>query len=239
MNLGIFWEHNWTADGSYISRTERADWGRRIAAGVERYVDTLYADAAFALGGLIQGAGNARRLYVLNPLGWTRSDAADILYDGADDIHVVDLTTGQDAPFQFVQSLEETGTYRRRYLRVYAKDLPPAGYKVFEIRTGKGTEFPVAATFTGSFLENSVYKLKVEDRGAISSLVDKAQGNREFASQADGRHSLNDLGFDSGTLQIESAGPVFGDVEGTGQRAAEAHQPHYPIPGFTADRYSE
>jgi alpha-mannosidase len=79
---------------------------------------------------------------------------------------------------------------------------------VFEIRPGKGAEFPVAATFTGSYLENSVYKLKVEDRGAIASLVDKTQGNREFASQADGRHSLNDLGFDSGTLQIESAGPV-------------------------------
>jgi alpha-mannosidase len=208
MNLGIFWEHNWTADGSYISRTERADWGWRIATGVERYVDRLYSDAAFALGGLIQGAGNARRLYVFNPLGWTRTDAADILYDGADDIHVIDLTTGQDAPFQFVRSPEETGTHRRRYLRVYARDLPPAGYKVFEIRPGKGTEFPVAATFNGSFLENSVYKLKVEDRGAISSLVDKMQGNREFASQADGRHSLNDLGFDIGTLQIESAGPV-------------------------------
>ena len=216
INLGIFWEHNWTADGSYISRTERADWGRRIATGVERYVDALYADAAFALGGLIQAAGNARRLYVLNPLGWTRSDAADILYDGAENIHVVDLTTGQDAPFQFVQSLEETGTYRRRYLRVYAQDLPPAGYKVFEIRPGKGIEFPVAATFTGSFLENSVCKLKLEDRGAISSLVDKAQGNREFASQADGRHSLNDLGFDSGTLQIESAGPVSVTVKALG-----------------------
>ena len=64
MNLGLFWEHNWTADGPVISRQQRADWGRKIAAGIETYVDTLHADASFALGGLIKTDAKIGRAHV-------------------------------------------------------------------------------------------------------------------------------------------------------------------------------
>src|SRR5205814_10221200 len=46
--LGLYWEHNWTADGT-ISRADRAAWQRRVARTITSYVDALHADAAAAL----------------------------------------------------------------------------------------------------------------------------------------------------------------------------------------------
>jgi alpha-mannosidase len=43
--------------------------------------------------------------------------------------------------------------------------------------------------------------------GAITSLIDKQRGNREFERTINGR-AMNDLGAGSGTLQVENAGPV-------------------------------
>ena len=216
MNLGMYWEHNWTADGQKVSREQRADWGRRIAGGVESYVDALHTDASYALGGMIRTSGRNRRLYVFNPLGWQRTDFADVPYDGAGSIYVVELASGAEVPSQFVM-LPESG-YRagRRYLRILAADLPAAGYKIFEVREGKGRNYSPAATVTGSVLENAVYKLRLEGRGAISSLIDKSQGNRDFAGSTQyGRAFLNDLGLDPGELEVENSGPVSVTMKAT------------------------
>ncbi len=217
MNLGLFWEHNWTADGHDITREQRANWGRKIAGGVESYVDTLHADAAYALSGMIRTSGGKQRFYVFNPLGWTRTDFADAAFDGAGPVHVVDLTNGEEVPSQLV-FLPDTGYQGgRRYLRIQATDLPPVGYKTFEVRGGKGKEFAPAATFSANVMENAIYKLKLEDRGAIRSLIDKTQGNREFAgSLQNGRLFINDLGLDPGKLEVENAGPVSVTIKATG-----------------------
>jgi len=59
--------------------------------------------------------------------------------------------------------------------------------------------------------------LTLEDRGAISSILDKSQGNREFAgSLQNGRLRINDLGQDPGKIEIENAGPVSVTVKATG-----------------------
>lgn len=208
MNLGLYWEHNWTADGRHVSRKERAEWGRRVAAKIESYVDGLYTDSLSALGGMIAKVGANRRFFVSNPLGWQRTDSVDIAYDGPAPIHVIDVSTGEETPSQLIAPTDPSGTFRKQLLRIQARDLPSLGYKVYEIREGAGKAFPVAAEVKGNVIENAHYKLKVEDRGAISSLVDKARGNREFAGIEEGRHSINDLGFDPGTLQVENAGPV-------------------------------
>ncbi len=212
MGLGMFWEHNWTADGKPVSRERRAAWGRKIAANIETYVDTLHADASYALGGLIQSAGTNRRFYAFNPLGWSRTDFADVAYEGSGPVHVIDLSTGEEAPSQLMVLSGE-----RRSLRVHAANLPPVGYKVFEVVDGKGREFPVAAQLTGNTLESAIYRMRLEDRGAIRSLIDKTQGNREFAgSLQNGRLFINDLGQDPGQLNVENAGPVSVTVKATG-----------------------
>ncbi|HWQ32503.1 MAG TPA: glycoside hydrolase [Blastocatellia bacterium] len=200
MNLGLYWEHDWTADGP-VSRDARAAWQRRIAGEIESYVSALHNDAAAALGGLIRKSGSSARFYAFNALSWSRTDVADLPFSDAGPVYVVDLATGQETPSQIV-SLNG-----QRLLRVLARDVPPVGYKVFEIRSGSGSGFTDAATVTGSVLENSRYRLTVADRGAITSLIDKARGNREFARNINGRF-INDLGAGSGAVQVENAGPV-------------------------------
>jgi alpha-mannosidase len=202
MNLGLYWEHDWTADGS-VSREARRDWQRRLAGEIKDYVDPLHADAARALGGMIQKSGNSLRFYAFNPLSWTRTDLADLPYDGTTPVHVVDVSSGQQVPSQLV-TLDG-----QPYLRVLAQDVPAIGYKVFEVRLGVGQSFPGAPTAdAGSgLLENDWYRLTVSSRGAITSLIDKMRADREFAGNIGGYY-INDLGSSSGTLAVENPGQV-------------------------------
>jgi alpha-mannosidase len=201
IDFGLYFEHNWTADGP-VTRADRAAWQRRIANEIHSYVDTLYSDAATALAGQIVRSGTAQRFFVFNPLGWTRTDLAEIAYSGQGPLRVVDITTGAEVPSQ----LATVGGIQR--LQVLAPNVPAAGYKVFEILAGAGQTWSPAATVTsGSIVENSIYRVTVSGRGAITSWVDKTRGNRELA-QANNGYVVNDLGSGTGTIQIEQAGPV-------------------------------
>ena len=101
MNLGLYWEHDWTADGP-VPRSDRAAWQEELATEIESYVNSLHADGAARSASLIARPGRAPRFYALNPLGWTRTDAADFRYDGPEDIHVHDLAAARDVPHQLV-----------------------------------------------------------------------------------------------------------------------------------------
>lgn len=206
LNLGLFWEHNWTGDGPVL-RTARAAWGRKLAAQIEGYVEALDNDAAYALGQLIPKTGAHRRFYVFNPLGWTRTDVADLPWDGPAEARVVDPSSGAEVPSQMVLLDWNRYTKGRRHIRVLAKDIPPVGYRVFEIRPGAPAAQPDAAAADGGVFENALYRLKVEGRGAIASLVDKTRGGRELARAIDGR-AINDIGLGEGRLTVENRGPV-------------------------------
>jgi alpha-mannosidase len=208
-NIGLYWEHNWTADGP-ISRGERAAWQEEVVTGIESYVNSLQADAISHLAGLIPRPGKANRFFVLNPLGGAGTGAADYAYTGAADIHVRDVTTGRDVPHQIV-SLSGA-----RHLRILARDVPSAGYNVYEILPGAGTApNDAAATTTPAtdgalVLENSAVKLVVERDGAIRSFIAKNSAATELAATIDGL-ALNDLAPNSAAgepLRVENAGPV-------------------------------
>ena len=206
-NLGLFWEHNWTADGP-ISRAHRAAWEEEIVSGIESYVNGIQDEAIARLGGMIRRATNANRFFVLNPLGWPRTDAADFAYAGSTNIHVRDLTTAQDVPHQTV---ELSGA---RHLRILASGVPSAGYKVFEILPGKGTAPTDEAASVGGdggpVFENDAVKLVIERDGSISSFIDKRRGSVELAATI-GNLRLNDFAAksdDGEPLRVENRGPV-------------------------------
>lgn len=203
-DIGLFWEHNWTADGP-VSRPQRAAWQDQLVANIEAYVDSIAGEGLVRLGGMIPNPGKANRFFVLNPLGWPRTDAADYPYRGPADIHVRDLATGEDVPHQLVRL---AGAPR---LRILARDVPSAGYKVYEILPGSGSApRDAAATVTGDIIENSAVRLAVSRDGAIRSLVDKRRGDTELAATLDGL-AVNDLAphSDEGEpLRVENAGPV-------------------------------
>jgi len=223
MDLGLYWEHNWTADSPDVTREDRNQWGRRLTSSFEGYVNSLEADAAYALGGMIEAQGSAnRRFYVFNPLGWKRTDAADVAFDGKGQVHVVDLSTGEEVPSQIVALPGEKDLRLTPFVRIQARDLPPVGYKVYELRNGAGKKFADAATVSeaarGKYLENSVYKVQVEDRGAISGWIDKAHGNRDLSGKLEnGRSTMNDLGMDPGQLEVLNSGPVSVTLRARGE----------------------
>lgn len=207
MDLGLYWEHDWTADG-HVSREARAAWQEQLAAEIEAYVNPLHADAATRLGGLIQKPDEkAQRFFVLNPLGFARTDAADFVYRGSKEIHVRDVTTGQDVPHQFIRP----GGIP--HLRILVSDVPATGYKVFEILAGPSTASAEAAAKVGddgATMENARVKIAVDRDGALASFIDKAHPDVELAATIDGL-KLNDFAAksdDGAAVAVEDAGPV-------------------------------
>ena len=206
MDLGLYWEHDWTADGP-VSRSRRAAWEELLASEIEAYVNSLHADASMGLGALIaKPEEKAARFFVFNPLGWARTEHADFAYHGSKQIHVRDVATGQDAPPQFVN------IHGVPYLRILASNVPAAGYKTFEILKGESATGPDAAAVSNdkTTIENSRVKLVVAPDGAITSLIDKAQPETELAATIDGLE-LNDFCANDRTgaaTAVENSGPV-------------------------------
>jgi alpha-mannosidase len=203
VDLGSYFIHNWTADGP-VSKTTVSNWLKQRASAFGSYVDTLQTDASSALGGMIQKSGTNPRYYAFNALSWARSDIAEIPYEGSP-VHVIEVVTGQETPSQVVTV---SGVQKLRFL---AKDIPAVGYMVYEIVPGAGGSFSDAATVTDSggkkIIENDFYKVTVAANGAITSLIDKTRGNKDFARTISGK-TINDLGSSTGTLAVENAGPV-------------------------------
>lgn len=213
MDLGLYYEHCWTADGP-IGQAPRLNWQRRLVTEIEAYVNPLHADGVTALGGLIQTSGTNQRFFVFNPLSWARTDMADLVYGGATPVHVMDVSTGQEVPSQFVTVNGQTR------LRILASNVPSVGYKVFEIRSGAGaiTDGGPGVNATTGVIENAFYRVTVAGRGAITSLLDKSNGNREYA-KAFGSYVINDLdygtGAGAGTLSVENVGVVSATLKAT------------------------
>ncbi|NIJ54639.1 glycosyl hydrolase-related protein [Dyadobacter arcticus] len=202
-SFGLYWEHDWTADGP-VSQKERAQWQIKIQQRITAYTDSLFNQAAQALGKQLRQSANPR-FYVFNPLNWVRHDVADLLYDGAFPVQVVDLQSNKEVPSQL---MIKGG---RKYLRIRAENIPSVGYKVFEIRKGTGQRFPAAATLSGDYLKNTRYRIRLRKSGVITELIDSLANSRQLVKAIDGKY-LNDLGstgIDEGSpLVIENAGPV-------------------------------
>ena len=207
MSFGLYYEHDWTADGR-ISRKDRAAWSRRLAGDIAAYVDTLHDDAAAALAGMVRTSGKARRFYAFNPLSWRRTDVVDLPLGDARPVHAIDLATGNEAPSQIVRR------EGKAVLRVLASDLPPVGYKVFELRPGAGSLAAGGPSARAGGLENRFYRLTVAGRGAITSLLDKARGGRELVRTIR-RLAANDLGGGTGKVEVEDAGAVSATLKVT------------------------
>ncbi len=234
MACGLYFEHDWTSDGP-ITRKQRADWQRKIAGQLNRYVDTLYHRSLSKLGELIsKPEKNQVSFFVFNPLGWTRSDYSDYPYSGPQDIVVSDQISGQEVPFQFIEKKGEN------FLRIWANDIPSYGYKVFGIKKGKASsdEEP-AATVRDKVIENDYYKITFTTLGTISSLIDKRNNNRECINPVNKLYA-NDLGegdksfpLNDKPMHIENAGPVSVTL------VAESYKPYRHISKITLFKHCE
>lgn len=213
MDVGMYFDHSWTAltlDAYPDLKAQRQAWTTGLASGLEGFVDTLLADASALLAQQIKKTGTNVRFYVFNALNWARTDVADVAYAGPWSIHVVDLATGSDVPWQAV-SIGGVS-----HLRILAPSVPSVGYKVFEIRSGAGTNFvdTISADAALGRLENEVYQLTLGDNGSVQSIRDKRREEREFVRAFPGlpageTSTVNSFGAGSGaTVEVENAGLV-------------------------------
>ena len=195
---GLFYEHDWTADG-VVPRSARAQFQRDELAWFSGYVDKLYDDGRMVLGSLVPLPPNVERHVVFNPLSWTRTDFADLETSAAAPVHVVDVTSGLEVPSEWVMV---SGAPR---LRILAGDVPPVGYRVYEVIPGAGATFPPSATVSLPWLDNGRYRVTLGPRGNLTSLLDHADQDRELVAAGS---SLMDAGSGNGSVTIEQQGPV-------------------------------
>ncbi len=202
MYLGLYYEHDF-ADPYHLNTTDRGPFERRCAAAMQSYVGGLQQDALARLGALIQKPAGANRFLVLNPLGWRRTDFADLPTLPAAPYRVVDVATGAEVRSQTIT------TGGQQLVRILAAGVPPLGFKVYEIQPGTSAFADSAATFSGGgqTFENDKYRVTLTSSGAISSLIDKAHGGAQWVQSIGGR-MMNDLGVGSGTVTAENVGPV-------------------------------
>lgn len=203
---GMYFEHDWTADGPHITRKQRADWQKKTANIFTSYVDTLYNLSARRLGELIaKPTGGNESFYVFNPLSWVRSDYSDYLYNGPSSIRIIDQSTQQDVPFQFITKNQ------KRCIRILATAIPSFGYKVFSIKpTTHPTAFGQQVVATDSSIENKFYNIRFTQQGVITSLYDKI--NHRECVQPFNKLYFNDLGGGNSnngdSVKIENNGAV-------------------------------
>ncbi|MEZ0607791.1 glycosyl hydrolase-related protein [Fibrella sp. WM1] len=207
-SFGMYWEHNWTADGP-VKQPVRATWQNKIQHQITGYVDSLFVLAAKTLGNQLKKAANTR-FYVFNPLSWVRDDVADLAYTGTYPIRVIDLSTKKEVASQLITR------GGRRFLRIWAENIPSVGYRVFELAPGKPTPRPVAATVSGrnggpEYISNSAYRLRLSRSGAITELYDQKANNRQLVKALNGKY-VNDLGVEDinagNPVVVENVGPV-------------------------------
>ncbi|SOD99292.1 glycosyl hydrolase-related protein [Spirosoma fluviale] len=202
-SFGMYWEHNWTADGP-VKQPVRATWQNKLQRQITGYVDSLFILSANTLGGQIRKAANPR-FFVFNPLSWLRNDIADLAYTGTDPVRVIDVATNKEVASQVVTK------GGRRFVRIYAENIPSVGYKVFEIRAGTPTARPAAATVSGEYMQNGRYRLRLSPSGAITEIVDNQAKGRQLVKPIDGKY-VNDLGVsnvnDGNPVVAENVGPV-------------------------------
>jgi alpha-mannosidase len=200
-SMGLYFEHD-IAGGGRVGNQPRIEWQERQAAIIERYVDTLHADAGARLGQFLPSAATGQRFFVFNPLGFSRTGAAEIAYPGTAPFTVLRVGGAETIP------AEAIGSGADRRIRFLATSIPSIGYRLYEVRdVAPAVASPLTASYVGGTLASPFYRLAMDGRGAIRSLIEPARGNREWV-RIDNGLGLNDLGEGSGNVTLEANGPV-------------------------------
>ncbi|RUT67994.1 glycoside hydrolase [Flavobacterium cupreum] len=201
-SYGMYWEHNWTADGP-VSRKARADWQIKTQESLTAYIDTLLNLSIKKMGSHIKVDVDPS-FFVFNPLSWIRNDIADLEYKGAYPVKVIDKVSDKEVNSQLIT---KNG---KRFLRIFAQNIPSLGYKVFVIKKGFSKVKSMAAAVENEYISNKFYKLRFSKSGVITEITDKL-GNRQLIKHTDGKYA-NDLGTndvnDGDKITVENPGPI-------------------------------
>jgi alpha-mannosidase len=168
-NMVLFDEHTWTSwnsvsdpDSDEAIEQLRVKDSRATTATDQRN-DILRSGMATLADSVAAGVGS---LIVFNPLNWKRDGEVTINLDRG--MEIADRATKQ--PVSYVV-LHEGANFREVEFR--AADVPPVGYKVYELRTAH-TEPPLSQRKTSTTVESPFYRVELDPAsGSIRSIYDK------------------------------------------------------------------
>lgn len=210
--MGVYYEHDIAAITSpgNVPKLTRETWQKQQATTAGTYVTELRADGLRVLGGLIPTVAGETRVFVFNPLSWSRSAVVDYAYPGTGRLAVVNVADGSEVPAQ----VSGSGTSRR--VRFSARGLPALGYGVYRIEARAGTFGGFATVSAGAgTIETSRYRVTLGANGAITSLIDKSQGGAEFVAAVDGAAANDPADGGAGSLRVGTVGPVSASLVAT------------------------
>src|ERR1019366_6703027 len=153
-----------------------------------------------------------------------RTDYTDYAYNGTLPVHVIDVSTNAEVKSQIITT---NGT---QYLRILAPDVPSEGYKIFEIRSGAGTSYPVAGTvnLSSQIIDNDYFTIAFTNSGVITSFIDKQNGNKELVNSGTSSDYINNMSLNNnfaasdntnGSFTVVNSGPVNVTVKITSNAA--------------------
>ena len=200
-----YFEHSWGGTSATLTRellAKKKQW----AESFEQAIAAADEAATAALSGLFE-TGDDRRVVVVNPLGFARTDYADLPLQGDLPLRVIDVATGQAAPSQTIRT---DGEVKLRFL---ARDVPALGYRQYRLEGGESAPLPPAATVDEGGIESDRYRVETGRFGEIVSAFDKRVGRDMTASTlnlvAQGRvtgSTAENVGPVSATLRLDVDG---------------------------------
>ncbi|MFN8545786.1 MAG: hypothetical protein U0807_16510 [Candidatus Binatia bacterium] len=188
-----YFEHTWVtgAAGSFVAN--KRTWAQSFADAVAA-LDTA---ATAAVASRFATPAGEDRFAVFNPLGWARTDVADLAVAGAGPYVVTDVATGTEVPSQVVTL---GGT---RYLRILASNVPSPGYRVY--RWAAGTWPRRERRDRHRERSRASYRVTLGSRGEITSAYDKVTSRESVRATS----AFNDFGGGTSSgLVVENQGPV-------------------------------
>jgi alpha-mannosidase len=169
-NIELFAEHTWTA-GNSISQPDTDEVVKQLAVKDNRATQARFDVDDVAQRAMEQLADQihipAGTLVVFNALNWKRDALVET--DLGEHEELVDMTTGQTVPTEIVSKKEDFA-----HVRFLAADLPPVGYKCFQIRSAANSISVEPQVDKDPVIQNRYYRVTVDpESGALRSIFDK------------------------------------------------------------------
>jgi alpha-mannosidase len=129
-------------------------------------------------------------IVVFNPLGWTRSDIAEVEVGfGEGGVDGVELTGpgGESVPSQVIEATRYAdGGLKTARLAFIAREVPALGYATYHAapgrRAGKTTAIPAHADSAEVVLENDLYRVTLDGRSGAMTQVHVKPGDWDLLS---------------------------------------------------------
>jgi alpha-mannosidase len=204
-----YFEHGWSGTSQSLKRG-LLDKKKQWVAEFEEVVAAADEEATAAAAAAFQ-TGEGKGVVVVNPLGFVRTDYADLPVSDRDAFTVIDAVTGEEAPSQTITT--EHGTK----VRFLAENVPALGYRQYRLEAGASSAAEAAAVVEEGSIESDWYRIETGQSGEITSAIDK---------RADRPMTANSLNFvaDGEVIRsmAENVGPVSAtlrlDIEGEPDR---------------------